>query len=291
MSARWAVALALLWLPAAARAAGSMSVSEELDAEYGYVGGAITRGSGLTGHSVDEHSADVRFVVSPQITRDWLWRFGLEWQRFTFGVPAHVPVPDVLQQASAVIGFDFQLADQWLMRAEVEPGRYSDFRDVSWRDVDAPLVLGGVYLVEPDLQWFFGLRMDVRTRFPVLPAAGVRWRFSDDWTLNLLFPKPRLEYALNDSCLFYLGADIVAGTFRVGERFGTDRGWPKLNGELVDFLEFRGGPGVSWKIRPNLTLEAEGGWMPYREFVFNHVDVTFRSHNAPYAQIALHARF
>ena len=138
------IAMMAVFLPCAAGlAANPMSISEELDAEYSYVGDAKTRGAGLNIGSIDEHSADVKYVVSPQVNKDLLLRFGFEWQRFSFGVPDHAAVPRVLQQASGVLGFDYQIADEWLLRMEVEPGIYSDFRDISWRDFDAPLVIGG----------------------------------------------------------------------------------------------------------------------------------------------------
>ena len=109
---------------------------------------------------MDEHSADVKFVVSTQATRNLLVRAGGEWQRFSFGVPAGVPVPATLQQVSAVIGCDYQLAGQWIIRAELQPGLYSDFVELSGRDVAAPFVLAGVYLANPDLQWLVGLHVD-----------------------------------------------------------------------------------------------------------------------------------
>lgn len=281
------VGLALV-LPSSHRAfAASMGVSQELDAEYGYVAGAHTRNAG----KVDENSADVRYVISPQITKDLLLRIGAEWERFDFGVSEHLPIPDLLQQASLVLGFDYQFADLWIMRAEVEPGVYSDFRDVNWNDVDVPLYLGAVYLKDPDLQWIVGLRMDLRSHYPVLPGIGVRWKYADQWTLNLIFPKPRLEYELSNTLLLFFGAEMQGGTFRMSEHFGTTRGNPKLDNAVLDYTELRIGPGCSWKPLPNLTVEAGVGFMPYRNMDFFDQSVEIRSYNAPYGQITCHARF
>jgi hypothetical protein len=291
MKVTFVAAIALLVPCAAALAANSIDISQELDAQYGYVGDATTRGAGLNAGSVDEHNAYVKYVVSPQINKNLLLRFGCEWDRLTFGVPDGAPVPHVLQQATAVLGLDYQVADQWLARLEVEPGIYSDFQDISWRDFDAPVILAGIYLADADLQYMFGLRVDGRTEYPVLPVAGVRWKFADEWTLNAMLPNPRLEYELNEKLLLYAGAGIEAGTFAVGENFGSDRGEPKLNGAIVDFLEFRVGAGCSWKITPRITLEAEAGDMPYRDFDFFGPDIEYRSHNAPYGQITCHGRF
>jgi opacity protein-like surface antigen len=283
--------MTLLLACTAVLAANPMSVAEELDAQYSYVAGAKAHGAGPNTGSVDEHSADVKYVVSPQVNKDLLLRFGAEWQRFSFGAPDQATVPGVLQQASAVLGFDYQVADEWLIRVEVEPGLYSDYHDISWRDFNAPLVLGGVYLADADLQWFFGMRVDARSQYPVLPAAGVRWKFSDEWTLNFMLPNPRLEYELNERLKLYLGGEVEAGTYAVGENFGTSRGEPKLDGAIVDFYEVRVGAGCSWRITPRVTLEAEAGYMPYRVFDFFDPDTVIRSYHAPYGQIACHARF
>ena len=275
-----------------AGAGNSPRIAEELDVDYSYTGNAAVTGSGLKGVAIDEHSADVRYVVSSQLTRDLLLRAGAEWQRFSFGVPAGKPVPAVLQQVSAVIGCDYQVGGQWIVRAELQPGVYSDFAEVTGRDLDAPFVLAGVYLANPDLQWLVGLRVDARSQYPVLPVAGVRWKFADEWTLDFMLPKPRLEYDLNDLIQLYLGAGLAAGTFRVGDGFGTSAGVAKLDRQTVDYLELRVGAGWSWKITPMLQLEMEAGTLVYREFNFFNVAVDYRSHGAaPYGQIACHVRF
>ena len=282
--------LALL-LVSAAWAGSSIRVAEELNIDYSYTGNAAVTGSGVTGITIDEHSAHVKFVVSSQLARDLLLRIGGEWRRFSFGVPVGVPVPATLQQASAVIGCDYQVGGQWIVRAELQPGIYSDFAEVTGGDVNAPFVLAGVCLTNPDLQWMCGLRVDVRSQYPVLPAAGVRWKFADAWTLNGMLPKPRLEYDLNDRIQLYLGAGLAAGTFRVGDHFGTDNGLAKLDRQVVDYLEVRVGAGCSWKITPTLQLELEAGTLAYRDFNFFNAAINYRSHGAPYGQIACHARF
>src|ERR1019366_7814953 len=103
MKATFAATMALFFLCAAVLASNPMSISQELDAQYSYVGDAKTRGAGLDAGSIDEHSVDIKYVISPQVNRDLLLRFGFEWQRFSFGVPDHTVVPRVLQQASGVL--------------------------------------------------------------------------------------------------------------------------------------------------------------------------------------------
>jgi hypothetical protein len=46
-----------------------------------------------------------------------------------------------------------------------------------------------------------------------------------------------------------------------------------------------------WKVRPNLTLEAEAGYVAYRSWDFFDQHINQTSHPVPYLQLGLHARF
>jgi hypothetical protein len=244
------------------------------------------------GH-VSEQNASLRYVVSPEITKNLLLRAGVEWERFSFGLNNGAPLPNTLQQVNAILGFDCALNEQWLLRIEAQPGVYSDFKEINFHDLDCPVIFGASYLVDARLQWFLGLRVDPRSRYWIVPAAGARWKFADEWTLNCLMPAPRLEYELNQQCQLFLGTRMLGGTYRLSEDFGTGHGLNvRYNNTTLDFFEVRGGPGVAWKIMPNLTLEAEVGCMFYREFEFNDPHVFVRSNRpAPYGQLSFHASF
>jgi hypothetical protein len=271
--------------------APATSIEHEVDTEFSYIGGANTRGGGMDIGSMDEFHTDFKYDYSPQVTKRLLLRVGAEWEWFSFGVTGGAAVPDHLHKLSANFGFDYAIKDQWLLHTEVQPGIYTDFADVTWRDVDAPFVLTAAYVVDADLQWFLGLRADVRSRYPVLPVLGVRWKFADDWTLRLILPEPRLEYELTDHLNAYFGVGIKAGTFTVGEDFGTDHGRPDLNNAAMDYVEVRVGPGLAWSIRPDMTLEADAGYMVFRRFDYVDKHLIFRSDPAPYAQLAFRVRF
>jgi hypothetical protein len=281
--------VAVLALPA--RASAAKPVSRELDLELGLLQRGTTLRDNLHLAPLGEWNADLKYVASPQVNDALLLRVGAEWQQFSFQGPRNAAVPATLQQASAILGFDYQLAEQWLMRAELQPGLYGEFSRLGWRNFDAPVKLGFAYLVDADLQWFFGLRVDLRSQYPVFPAAGVRWKFADLWTLDLQLPAPRLEYDVNDKLQAYLGVEVSAGTFVVGDRFGDDRGLPQLNHATLDYTEVHLGPGFSWKAHPELTLEAEAGYTLYRNWDFFDQHVNLNSRPLPYLQVAVHSRF
>ena len=286
------LALALSLIPMSSTSAESkVAYSHDIDAKWSYVGNANLHQDDLEFGAIDEQNSSFRYVLSPQITRRALLRFGVEWDRFSFGVPSSAPLPNTLQQINALFGLDWQFSDQWLFRGEIRPGIYSDFHDVGWNDVNAPILLSAAYLANADLQWFFGLRIDPRSSYPVIPAAGVRWKFADEWTLKAILPEPRLEYQLNDQFGAYLGASFHAGTFRLSDSFGDDRGQPALNRAMLDYFEVRVGPGFYWRIKPEIELGASAGYMVYRRFDFSDQDLVLSSDPAPCVQITCQFRF
>ncbi len=273
-------------------ATSSFKLSCEADATYEYVGGARTRlGNGKDGN-VSEQYSSARLVLAPQWKDGLIYRLGFDWQRYSFGLTKGGSIPNTLQSFSVIIGADFQLGDSWLVRVETEPGFYGDGNDLRGRDFNAPLIIGGSYIASADLQWIVGLGIDFNRRYPVLPAIGVRWHFADQWTLHAVLPNPRLEYSWSKALTLFAGGEVRDGTYRVSSSFGDARGRSRLNDAVVEYLEVRAGAGLSWKATPALTLEAQGGYLPYRDFDFNRTGDNIETKGgSAYGQVSLNAKF
>jgi hypothetical protein len=269
-----------------------ITLVQEATVKASATGGAHTSFGGRGYHTVDEQNEQVRYIVSPEVTPTFLPRFGVNWERYSFGLPGtNVPLPNTLQSTAAVLGFDYSIGDKWLVRYEIEPGIYGDFYSTGTQNFNAPMILGGSYLVNDNLQWVFGVSVDLWRKIPVLPGAGVRWQFDPNWTLNLIFPEPRLEYAVNKQLHLYAGADLKGGSYRVGPNFGTKVGQPGMNGAIIEYSEYRTGGGVEWKLMPGITLEGEAGMMLERSFDYARAGARVGSDPAPYGQIAVKASF
>lgn len=272
----------------------NVRIAQETNLSYSYVGAAdVKQGDAKLGN-VSSQTSDLKYVISPEIKEGLLFRGGVEWERYSFSLPDAAPLPNTLQSTNLIIGFDIQLADQWLMRVEAAPGFYSDFVDLSSRDINVPVIIGASYLVNKDLQWVFGLSIDTWRSNPVLPGAGVRWKFADQWVLNFILPKPRIEYELEKNVTLFGGADMKGGTYMVNGDFGKShgKGHGNLNQTVVEYSEVRLGGGVAWKPIPFLTVEAETGAVVMREFNFSRADTKMHSDEAaPYGQIALSGSF
>ena len=271
---------------------GAQEVSWEAELNASWVGGATTDlGSGRRGR-VTAQSALARAVLSRPIFNGPLLRFGGELHRFSFGLPDAAPLPNTLQSATAIIGVDLEISGV-LVRIEAKPGLYTtDLEDLEGGDFNVPVIIGGLYIVNKDLQLALGVSVDVNREYPVLPGGGIRWKFADRWLLNAILPRPRLEFEATDNLTLYAGGEVRAMTFRVDDDFGRANGDSRLNGACLDYTELRAGGGFRWQMGAAFTLEAEAGWLAYREFNYHRpgFDVTTES-GAPYGQLILSAKF
>jgi opacity protein-like surface antigen len=150
---------------------------------------------------------------------------------------------------------------------------------------------GAVFKVNPDLQVLGGLAVEYRRDLPVMPFAGVRWRFAEGWTASLLFPRSGVEYEYSKQLAFFGGAGLQGGAFQVSEHFGDKFGRPELNNDSLTYWEIRFGGGARYRLLKNLALELDGGYMVLRRFVFRESDFTLKTDPAPYVQTSLRVSF
>ena len=266
------------------------SFSGEYLAEETYVGDADVRRGDRAVRDFDESDSILRFVFTPRVSFGVL-RLGAEWERFSFGFNGPAPLPNTLQSTSFVIGLDTQFSDSILVRFEAEPGLYGT-NHLSFDQVNVPFIAGGTYIYSPSLQFVLGISIDVERRYPVIPAAGFRWKVSRLWVLNAVMPTPRIEFEAAKGATLYLGANIKQTNFRMDDDFLSNRRNPRLESAVLTYSEVRAGGGIDWKISPSVTLTAEAGYQPYRNFDFYRANIRFHEDgSAPYGMISLHGAF
>jgi opacity protein-like surface antigen len=267
-------------------------LSGEYVAEETYVGsGDVRRNPRKSVRDFDEHDSILHFVITPRI-KPGVLRLGAEWERFSFGLPDGAPLPDTLQAVNLVIGLDTQLSDSILIRVEAQPGVYDAGFDHLSDDFNAPFVVGGTYIFSPNLQLVLGVSVDIERKYPVIPAVGIRWKMAPQWVLNAVLPTPRLEFEVNNGLTLYAGANLKQANYRVDDHFGDNTGNVRLNHAVLTYTEVRTGAGIDWKISPVVTLTAEVGYQPYREFDFYRAHVRYHQDGgAPYGTISLHGAF
>ena len=285
----------------------NIPVSQEFTIEGGYTGESTTKQGSAKLGGVDNANGHFNYVVSPQIKDGFLLRFGVDAERDSFDLPSAAPLPNTLQSFNAIIGTDLAFGDKIIMRAELHPGVYSDFKDVTWNSFDCPVQVGGTYLYSKDFQLIFGIQIDLKSNYPIIGLPGFRWQFADKWVLSAIPPKPQLQYQLNNAVTLYTGLNIIAGTYQLNNQFGSSHGHgpadnaAQFNNNICDYTELRVGAGATWKFTPNLSLDISGGYMPYREFDLHPSQIGFDQHDtnfhnnvgdgAPYAEAGISGSF
>lgn len=274
----------------------SFTLPVEFDVTGSYVGSGDVRRDGHS-DSLDEHDERVSVVFTPR-TPVGILRLGAEYERYSFGFDANTPLPNTLQAVNLVIGLDTKFSDSILVRVEAQPGLYGTFfNHVTSGDFNVPFLVGGTYLYSDAIQFILGVGVDVNRKYPVIPGVGVRWKLAPKLVLNAVLPTPRLEFELSKATTLYAGAELKEEDFRMDEHFGDNHLDNRhdervLNHALVTFSEVRAGVGLTQRLSSSLTLSAEGGCQPVREFDFYRADARYRSDGvAPYGQIALHGAF
>jgi hypothetical protein len=114
---------------------------------------------------------------------------------------------------------------------------------------------------------------------------------SSDWSLRLLFPQSRLVYQITPSWAAYLSATEEVQSFRVGERFGTARGLPRLDGAALSLEETQVGPGLSYQWGPGVYLEMNVGFVTDRHFDYFRVGREIDLKNAAAVRLSIEATF
>jgi opacity protein-like surface antigen len=271
------------------------AVEHELTLTETVVGGSdIHRGPTSYGQLSENH-LDFSYVAGVPLREGWQLRAGVAYERYDFGSLRGAVLPNRLGVAALVLGLDVNLSEQWLLRVEVRPGVYGEFSRVTMDQVNVPLILGATYLVNADWQWFLGVQVDPHfgtgiyhwDDVPVMPGAGLRWRFADRWTLLAMLPNPEVQYEVMDGLQVYVGARMNGGNFRTDKNSG--RG--KLANANLSYYEIRVGAGARYALAPGLSLEAEGGSAVTRQFYYSGADMQFHTDPAWYAQVRFSMEF
>lgn len=231
--------------------------------------------------------ARLTYLGTLRLNESWSLLAGADAQLLSSRLPDGAPIPDSLGSVALKLGANWTLNPRWTLRAEVDPGIYSDFEDLSGDDFNAPFGLRATYAASTNVLWVLGLSVDPRGDIPVVGGPGVRWRFAPDWTLNLVLPRPRIEFAASRQLTLFAGGELKGGSYRVGERFGRDAGRPALDGETVSYREIRAGAGARYRIAPLLSISLDAGWTIDRRYHYENRHLLLNGDGAPYVQFGL----
>ncbi len=134
-------------------------------------------------------------------------RFGLD--SLIFMGDGNLDLPDQVSALRLDARYVLRLNDGYAVRLGLEPGLYSDFKDISGDDFFLPFNLAAIRALTPDISVLVGAAF-----FPEFdrwfdPRIGMRWALSDYMLLDLFYPESRLIVRPNYDWRFLLGFRIT----------------------------------------------------------------------------------
>jgi hypothetical protein len=147
----------------------------------------------------------------------------------------------------------------------ITPGWYSDFEQ---SNSDALRIGGriiGFYTLSPFTKFVLGAAYLDRDDVSVLPIGGVVWTPTDDWRLELVFPKPRIAYRSGCDGEFawwwYLSGEFGGGSWAIRREAGFD--------DVANYSDWRLMLGQELKRGLDSIFWAEIGYVFSRELSYN----------------------
>lgn len=96
-------------------------------------------------------------------------------------------------------------------------GLFSDFEDSAKDGVRYPGHAVGMLHMKPEFDLVFGVDYLSRDDIKLLPVAGVSWRPQGipDMRFDLVFPRPRIDYSIDNQSKVYLAGRLGGGTWDI----------------------------------------------------------------------------
>lgn len=279
-------------LPAFAQpTATSSSPTVDASASYSYSSDeAFDRGPA---GSVAVHHVELDALAKRPLSATDSLTYGLSASLTRLDATAGAFLPERLQAVALHLSGSRRLSDTWTVTLTLRPGLYGDFEDIDSKSFNVPLLAAASYAKSRDVVWLFGLRVDAYAEHPVLPLAGVRWRFAPDWSLNLTYPRAGVQWRVNDALNLDASASFQGGTYRISENLGIPPSLTtgRLANTFLDYREIRVGLGADFALAPHLWLRVDVGAFVDREFDYYDRGYKLETDTGTFATLALRSRF
>ncbi|MBI5382793.1 MAG: hypothetical protein HZA31_12915 [Opitutae bacterium] len=218
--------------------------------------------------------------------------YGLDYQHYRLQRGTATPLPGELRGLSVPLMFAGTLAPDWSGRLLLRPGIYGSSLTWTGRHTNVPVLALVSFRQSPELAWSFGVRYDAWAQHPVLPFAGVNWKFAPDWEFAVGMPRTGVTWQCCADLAWRLGASMQGGSFYVeSDPRPAGSTAPALGSTRLDYREIRIGTGVDYTVTATVSLSAEAGVIANQRFDYHQRHYRLAGDTAAYAALSLRARF
>ncbi len=169
-------------------------------------------------------------------------------------------LPPQLYGLSAAFEGEFRVNPRFSVRAQVQPGIYTDFDHVSGNAFRVPAQVTGAFGLSSDLILVGGVMYTAQPSLAILPVAGVIWTPAPPWRLQIMFPQTRAIYHVEDGLNVYGVIGLQGQTYSV-----------RVDGtsDLFQYRDVRLGFGAEWATPIRVYLFLEAGFAFWRRVDLN----------------------
>ena len=173
-----------------------------------------------------------------------------------------------------------QFTPQLRADVAVTPGYFGDFETTSRKAIRLHGYGTGIWTFSPQLKMVLGAAYSDRLKNTILPVAGVVWKPSDDWNLNLVFPAPKIARRVwaDVPCLREHRGLAVPGR-RVRRRHVGRHGRSPGTNDVLRYTDWRIYAGWEHKILFGMTLQVEVGYVFSRQLQYDSDATAFTPGN------------
>lgn len=210
-------------------------------------------------------------VIYNEIGFDYLWARPF-WSRSAFLLrpaadvvflsgPAPLPdVPEQLYKVAVDLQVDIPINETLGVSLGITPGLWTDFVQTDGEDFRLPARGLLTFRVNDSLFLAGGVLYTDNIRRNLLPAVGVVWDPTNDWHLEVLYPRSRVVYQLNEDWNVYFVFERGGTTYNI-----------RTNGqdEDMEYRDWRAMLGLEVKRWAGLDLFVEVGGAWDRKFRFD----------------------
>jgi hypothetical protein len=147
--------------------------------------------------------------------------------------PVSSPLPSRVYDFSLGYQVRNKVSDQFSYDLYTSVGAFADFETSAREGVRFPSHAVGMFHVNHSADFIFGVDYLGRDDIAVLPVIGVSLRdvFVRGLRMDLVFPRPRIDYLLNDQYRLYLAGQMNGGTWQIE--------FPDRTGHIMTYRDYR----------------------------------------------------
>jgi hypothetical protein len=169
----------------------------------------------LPGHG--EHFGWLDWQTDPYLRRDSKHGFTGAINIHWLAGPSSTPLPPRLYDFTLGYQVRNKLSDQFSYDLYTSLGAYSDFEASARKAIRFPSHAVGMFHVNHSTDFVFGIDYLDREDVAVLPVFGLSLRdiLVHGLRMDLVFPRPRIDYMLSETNRVYLAGQMNGGTWQV----------------------------------------------------------------------------